>query len=185
MSKTDEGAQSFAKFCHAAGAQKCAFYDKSECKIMTRVHNILENMQKGPISVSDQNFTASPRLVTYEEILFIMFMGVYSPAPVFPIVAQLFADLEHRNGSSLALALQDGSFDPSALNYGGLIACMDAPGRYNLSTIEKWEAHVKKVNKISEFGGDAFASVPLLCRTMDIVPPKSQQFFGTPSAKKY
>lgn len=59
---------------------------------------------------------------------------------------------------------------------------MDAGGRYNLSSEQKWEEHVARITEQSKWVGDAWASVALVCKDLDIVPPSGQRIFGVPEA---
>ncbi|KAF2111377.1 hypothetical protein BDV96DRAFT_614719 [Lophiotrema nucula] len=178
----DKAAESFGDYCHAAGPEHCAFYFDNPEKIMSQIKATLENLRTLPAIVTDPNVTDSPRLVTYEDLASLIFSSLYTPYEFFPYLAQVLHDLQSRNGSSLFQAIQIAS--PTALYYGGLILCQDAAGRYNLSTPEKWEHHIDIIRQTSQWGVDAFASVPLLCRQMNIVPPNSQQFHGYPSANR-
>lgn len=185
LSQSDEAILSFTKACQAAGKEKCVFYSPTADEIAKRMRDVLQDLQKDPVPVTDPSISPVPMLVTYEDLVFTLFAGVYSPPKTFPILAQIFAELEHRNGSSLALAVQ--AQPPTGLNYGGLIACMDnikVPGVYKITTMEMWEQHIQDVNNQSSWAGDAWASVALLCQKMDIVPPTSQQFLRKPSANE-
>jgi hypothetical protein len=59
---------------------------------------------------------------------------------------------------------------------------MDAAGRYNLSSEQKWEEHVARLNAQSKWAGNAWASIALVCKDLDIVPPSDQRIYGVPSA---
>ncbi|KAJ4348554.1 uncharacterized protein N0V89_009931 [Didymosphaeria variabile] len=185
LSQSDEAVLSFATACQAAGKDKCAFYSSTADEIAKRMRDVLEDLRTNPVPVADPAISPVPTLVTYEDISFTLFAGAYVPFKTFPMLAQIFADLEQRNGSSLALAVQ--AQPPTALDYGGLLACMDnikMPGVYNISTMELWEQHIEDLNNQSKWAGDPWASVALLCRKMDIVPPESQRFLQVPSANK-
>jgi pimeloyl-ACP methyl ester carboxylesterase len=176
---TDKTVESFGKFCHDAGPGHCPFYFDSPEMILREMSNVLEDLQKAPITVVDPTVTESPHLVTYEDLAFLLFDNLYRPLS-YPSIAQIFHDLQSRNGSALLQAIQ--LLDPTALNVGSLILCMDAAGRYNLSTVEKWQQHIDLMQGRSAWGADAFSSVALVCRQMNIVPPVSQQFRGYPQA---
>ncbi|KAJ4300794.1 hypothetical protein N0V90_002882 [Kalmusia sp. IMI 367209] len=180
LSQTDEAVIGFTRSCWAAARDKCAFYSPNEQELARRMRNVLENLRTDSVPVTDPTATVLPMLITYEDLVFILFSAVYSPLEMFPLLAQIFAELEQRIGSTSALTIQQHS--TTAVNHGGLIACMDAPERFNLSTINLWKQHIQDVNNESHWAGDAWASVPLLCRKMGIVPPISQQFHGVRSA---
>ncbi|KAL5439198.1 hypothetical protein PMIN07_007240 [Paraphaeosphaeria minitans] len=183
LSQSDEAVSSFAKACHTVGRHKCAFYSSAAEDITKRMRNVIKDVRKDPIPVVDS--TMSPVLVTYEDLVFTLFALLYNPVQGFPLLAQIFAELEQRNGSSLALTVQ--AVSPTGVDYGGLISCMDSikvPGVYNISTTAMWEQHVKDEDSQSQWVGDSWATVSLLCRKMDIVPPESQRFNGLPGAKE-
>lgn len=185
LSQSDEAVAGFAKACQAAGKDKCAFYYPTADEILKRMRSVLEDLRKNPVPVADPTISPLPTLVTYEDLVFILFAGLYSPIDGFPLLAQIFAELEQRNGSSLALAVQ--AQPPTGVDYGALIACMDnvkVNGVYNISTMAMWEQHVKDENDQSQWVGDSWATVSLLCRKMDMVPPESQRFHGVPGANE-
>lgn len=185
LSQSDEAVSSFAKACLSAGQDKCAFYSATADDILKRMRDVVEDVRKDPVPVADPTISPVPILVTYEDLVFMLFALRYSPVQGFPLLAQIFAELEQRNGSSLARAIQ--AQPPTGVDYGGLIPCMDShevPGVYNISTMELREQHVEDENNQSHWVGDAWATVSLLCRKMDIVPPESQRFNGLPGANK-
>ncbi|ORY04539.1 TAP-like protein-domain-containing protein, partial [Clohesyomyces aquaticus] len=177
---SDKAVQAFGQACHNAGPGRCAFYFNTPDTILANMRIVLESMRKQPVVVTDPVVTDSPRLATYEDLTFMVASALYTPYQYFPVLAQIFSDLSGfqapRNGSSLFQALAS---DPQTA-YGtfATIGCLDAAGRYNLSSIAKWEAHIAEVQKTTEWVSETFVSAPLLCRQMSIVPPKSQQFHG-------
>jgi pimeloyl-ACP methyl ester carboxylesterase len=185
LGQSDEAVLSFAQACQVAGKDKCVFYSSTADEIAKRMRSVLEDLRRDPVPVADPTISSLPTLVTYEDLVFTLFAGMYSPLQGFPLLAQIFADLERRNGSSLALTVQ--AQPPTGVDYGGLIACMDnakLPGAYNISTMALWEQHIEDVNNQTQWVGDSWATVALLCRKMDIVPPESQRFFNVPGANK-
>ncbi|KAF2184655.1 hypothetical protein K469DRAFT_666450 [Zopfia rhizophila CBS 207.26] len=180
--ETDNAVRSFFKYCHEAGPDLCAFYSPTPAEIEDRLQKVVQDVRDHPIAVFDPSVTAFPRLATYEELNFILLSSLYSPLTYFPLLAQVLRDLENRNGSSL---VQITSLTrPTADEPGAMILCMDAAGRYNLSTIEKWEQHIGLVNEESVYVGDSWSSIALVCRNMDIYPPESQQIHGVLSSNK-
>ncbi|KAF2795991.1 hypothetical protein K505DRAFT_323698 [Melanomma pulvis-pyrius CBS 109.77] len=52
-------------------------------------------------------------------------------------------------------------------------------GRYNISTVEKWQSYVKEMESKSQYVGDIWASIiTLQCRSLRFAPPKNQVFNG-------
>ncbi|KAF2444489.1 hypothetical protein P171DRAFT_444659 [Karstenula rhodostoma CBS 690.94] len=185
LSQSDEAVVSFAKACQAAGKNKCAFYSPTVDTIVKRMRSVIKDVRKNPVPVADPTVSPLPMLVTYEDLVFTLFALLYSPVQGFPLLAQIFAELEQRIGSSLAVMVQ--AQPPTGVDYGALISCMDnvkVPGVQNISTMALWEEHVKDENNQSQWVGDSWATVSLLCRKMDIVPPESQRFSGVLGANK-
>lgn len=182
LGQSDEAVLSFAKDCQSAGKEKCSFYSATAEEIATRMRAVLENLRNDPVPVTNPAVAPLPILITYEDLVFTMFALTYTPVSGFPLLAQIFSDLEHRDGASLAQVLQ--AEPPTGVYYGGLIACMDMHGAYNISTLEMWEQHIEEVNNKTSWVGDAWSSVALSCRQMKMVPPASQQFHGEPGANQ-
>ncbi|KAF1365712.1 alpha/beta-hydrolase [Lizonia empirigonia] len=185
LGQSDEAVLSFAKACHAAGKDKCAFYSPTADEVAKRMRSVLKNLRNDPVPVADPTVSPVPTLVTYEDLVLTLMAGVYFPLQGFPPLAQIFADLEQRNGSSLALTVQ--AQPPTGVDYGALIGCMDnakLPGVYNISTMALWEQHIEDLNNQTQWVGDAWATVALLCRKMVIVPPASQRFLAAPGANE-
>lgn len=181
LSQADEAVFNFTTACWAASSH-CTLYAETPDIIATRMRAVLEDLRNDPVPVSDPEYTSLPTLVTYQDLVFTLWASVYSPVQGFPILAQIFTDLEQRNGTSLASMIQ--KQPPTGLDYGGLIASMDMWGVDKLSTIELWKQHVQEINDESQWVGDAWASVALSSRTMEIVPPESQRFKGVPGANE-
>lgn len=182
LGQSDEAVLSFARDCQYAGKEKCSMHSTSAEDIATRMRTVLDDLRNDPVAVSDPSVALLPILVTYEDLVFILMAMTYTPVTGFPILAQIFSDLEQRNGTSLAQVLQ--TVSPTGVYYGGLIACMDMHGAYNISTIDLWEQHIEGINNKTKWVGDAWSSVALSCRQMNIVPPASQQFHGVPGANQ-
>jgi hypothetical protein len=123
-----------------------------------------------------------PTIVTSQVLVFAILSAIYTPTTYFPLLATIFSDLENRNGSLLA-----STFPPAAYTGdtpGALILCMDAGGQYNLSTEQKWEDHVGRITEQSKWVGEAWASIPVICKDLDLVPPSTQRIFGVPSSNR-
>jgi len=180
VAQSDEAVGSFFTYCHLAGPDKCAVYSNSTELIKARLDSVIADVRKNPVQVSDPAFVEFPTIVTYEILNFVLLSVLYAPSQYFPMFAQIFADLERRNGSLIATVLPRAK--ATADSVGAMILCMDAVGRYNLSTPELWEAHVERVVAKSSYIGDSWASISLICRNLRITPPKSQQFNTLASA---
>jgi pimeloyl-ACP methyl ester carboxylesterase len=85
----------FSKYCHDAEA-RCALYRKgdSAADIDARFQSVLNAIKEYPVTLIHP-ISKAPVVVTYTEIRLILFSTLYSPALMFPIVAQV-VDLLHR-----------------------------------------------------------------------------------------
>ena len=183
--QSDEAVLSFAHACQAAGKDKCVLYSPTTDEIAKRMRTVLEDLRNDPVPLSDSAICPLPILLTYEDLVFTLFALLYSPVSSFPLLAGIFADLERRNATSLASMIQAQS--PTAVDYGGLISCMDSKhtsGALNVSTMALWEGYVADVNYQTQWVGDAWSSIGLLCRKMDIIQPESQRFQHAAGANK-
>lgn len=172
----DAAVEEYFRTCFNAGPELCAFWDNSTEAIATRTRNVLEAVRRDPVPVGDLTIVKYPFLVTYDDVDFLLLWSMYSPLERFPLIAQIFAELEVRNGTTTAALLQQSP--PTSADPTNLIAPIDAAGRYNLSTFEKWEKHVEEIGKQSKWAADAWASLGLPGRNLKIFPPESQLFDG-------
>lgn len=174
---TTKAVEDFFFYCHQAGPDACAFWANSTQAIADRTKKVLEAVRQDPVPFTDASLTPYPQLVGYEALVFYLFFALYTPIERFPIAAQIFAEMENRNGTTLAsiatLDLLTGAM-PSEL-----ISCIDSAARNDrMTTLQKFEDHVNKVNKQAEWTGDGWAALPALCRNWTVSPPPSQQVKG-------
>ncbi|KAF2800948.1 alpha/beta-hydrolase [Melanomma pulvis-pyrius CBS 109.77] len=180
LEQADEAVESFFTFCYAAGPDKCVFYANSTQAISQRMAAIFEDVRAHPVSVSDPDFVEFPTIITYETLVFALLSALYTPTDYFPLLAQILVDLEARNASLIVK-----TFTPDTMtadSAGTLILCLDAAGRYNLSTEQAWEEHVGGVAAQSKYVGDAWASAAVACRNLHVIAPANQQVTSVPSA---
>jgi pimeloyl-ACP methyl ester carboxylesterase len=161
----------FFFYCHKAGPSRCAFYASSPEEISQRLRNLLETIRREPIPLSDRSVVPHPITITYEVMAFALLSSCYQPRSYWPGWAQILADLENKNATSIA---------QRALNlygpFGSATLCLDSAGRYNLSSPELFSQHVDYMKRQSEWAGEGWLH-PLECRQLTTVPPPSQQFF--------
>lgn len=80
---------SFSKFCHMAG-EKCALYrphDKAS-DVEAKFQGVFTKLEKNPITLIDQ-YSRTPVIVTINDIRSFLFVTLYSPQQLFPLVAIL------------------------------------------------------------------------------------------------
>ncbi|KAH7394211.1 TAP-like protein-domain-containing protein [Phaeosphaeria sp. MPI-PUGE-AT-0046c] len=179
LQSTDDVFNEFFKFCHAAGNDKCAIWSNSTDAISKRTRDILESIRQSPIPVADSTIVQYPKVITYEDIIFLSLAFVYSPLSNWPILAKMLSDIECRNGSSTAQSLD--AVSPTVIGQTVLIGGMDAArnNREDFDTYEKWTAHLARMTKDSSWAADAWATLGLTGKNLEIYPPLSQQFNGT------
>jgi pimeloyl-ACP methyl ester carboxylesterase len=167
----DKIVEQFFQYCYNAGPMKCAFYANSTEAIEQRLRNLVETIRREPIGVSDRRKVTRPIIITYEVMRFALLNAQYNPQEQWPGFAKQLLDLENRNGSSMARLAQlfHGPF------IGSTVLCLDAGGRYNLSTPELFTDHVETMKSQSYWAGESWLH-PVECRQMHATPPPSQQF---------
>ncbi|CZR62825.1 uncharacterized protein PAC_12722 [Phialocephala subalpina] len=192
---TDKAAASFFTYCYEAGSL-CAFNNNAinATQIEQRFFKIFEDIRQSPILISDPLLAFTPVLIAYQELKSYFFNALYDANTNFPTLASVLTDLEQRNGTSLGVA-SGRLFVGAPANYTDdtyllgqvrtQIACMDANGRFNMSTFEKYEDHVQFLLNQSFYGGNTIASVVgTPCGGLRIKSPQSQMFNGSVSANK-
>ncbi|KAF2678763.1 hypothetical protein K458DRAFT_134759 [Lentithecium fluviatile CBS 122367] len=197
---SDEAVRAFFRSCFEAGSEHCAFHGNANSweELEDRYNAILDALKQSPIAVADsfaQNtipFSLIPAVMTWQDLVSAVFSYVYSPVGQFPVLARILAKLEDGDASGLyvmnraariASTLDAGAYDDREART--LISCLDANGRFNLSTIEQYTDFVASMKKESQYGGLAVAGlVGPICRNLDVSPPESQLFTGTPSANR-
>ncbi|KAF2010989.1 alpha/beta-hydrolase [Aaosphaeria arxii CBS 175.79] len=194
LNDADAAVRSFFKFCHEAGKEGCAFHAESPEAIETRFRNALLSIKEDPIVVVDPYFVQMPTLATYKTLQSFVLQATFAPITRFPAFAQLMLGVEKRNGSALA---KNSGFGTLATECPGetpareyhmeeprlIIACNDANGRTNLSSMDAFAESMEYMVEQSFYLGESWAgaTVGLNCRNLDIRSPKSQQF-SLPSA---
>lgn len=182
----DEAELTFFSLCHRAGSDRCAFYDNTPEKIENRYRKLLIQLKHNPIAVWDKSITEVPSLATYGQLKGYFLQSAYKAEMMFPGLAQVLADLEKRNGTSLLAATGPPCYDcdNTELGYQDSLAltgikCTDADARYNISTREAWKEHLDTSMSLSSYAGDNIAGSALLCRQWPFRPPPSQKFDGS------
>jgi pimeloyl-ACP methyl ester carboxylesterase len=172
---TDAAIEQLFSTCYAAGPDICPLWLNSTAAIANRTRAIMEAVRADPVPVSDRSVTTYPQLATYEMLAFLIFNSAYSPIQQFPVLTQVLAEMENRNGTTLLQA----TGGPVAAGISGyLIGCLDSMGRYNLSTVNAWEDHIKGQKAESEWAFETWSTLGLGCRNIRILPPASQMFNG-------
>ncbi|KAF2477666.1 alpha/beta-hydrolase [Lindgomyces ingoldianus] len=190
---TDDAFHFFFKDCFNAGPELCAFYGNSTSieEIEERYRNLLQSLEDSPITVTDPKFGA-PSVITQTAFSSWAFSStLYGPLTGFPLLATVAAALEQGNGTVFmeanaapsAMTSAYGAYAKNA-NYSsqealGLITCVDANTRFNVTSVEQFEEVVDTYMGKSFYGGKTTAlNNGRLCVGMSITPPPSQIFPG-------
>lgn len=188
--QADAAVESFFKYCAEAGSA-CAFKGNSSTaeEIQQRFDDILLDLERNPIPVTDPLFVSIPTVVTHIDVRNLLMGAVYNPPLYFPIVATVAADLENRNGSLTAAASGKGVMLSSECNYSSsgvydgvlpkeIIACNDNNKSFDDSEESLVELFAYQ-KSLSKYLGDTWPLAILpFCRNLDTTPPKSQLFPG-------
>ncbi|KAF5848095.1 hypothetical protein GGP41_005498 [Bipolaris sorokiniana] len=179
LRSTDDVVNDFFRFCHAAGEIKCAIWDNSTEAISKRTRNILESIRQFPIPVADSTVVEYPQVIRYEDISFIFMATMYSPLSKWSVLSKMLSDIERRDASSAAKFLS--AVSPTVVGPTVMIGGIDAArnNREKFNTYEKWTAYMARLTKDSEWGADAWATLGLAGKDLEIYPPVSQQFNDT------
>ena len=173
----DKVVEYFFQTCHDGGPKACPSWASTPQGMESNLVQAMERLRNAPIPVSDPAVTAYPQLATYELFNYALLQALYTPMTTFPVFAQIFADIQNGNGSSLNAFIQTNTATADVID--GRLFCLDAAGRNDMSTMEQYEAHVNQINGESRFVADSWSATPLVCRQMHLAPPPSQQVNGT------
>lgn len=190
----DAAVSSFFKYCYEGGKEKCEFWDESPEAIEARFHAVFDDLRANPMIV-DPDIGVRPSIVTITDFKDVIILFPYAPNSFFPLAGRMMAQLEQRNASLLSGLASPGSrlddtcgdtkVDVADQEPRQFIACTDANGRFNLSTMEAWVEHVNLLVDQSQYLGEAWAAGSSVnCRELNIKAPDSQVFDGVPSADK-
>ena len=178
LRSTDDVVNDFFRFCHAAGESKCAIWNNSTEAISKRTRDIVESVRQSPIPVADSTIVQYPEVIRYEDVIFILMATMYSPLSNWFALSKMLSDIERRDGSSTAQFLS--AVSPTVVGPTVMIGGLDAVrnNREKFDSYEKWTAHIASLTKDSEWGADAWATLGLAGKDLEIYPPMSQQFNG-------
>ncbi|CAG8909606.1 unnamed protein product [Penicillium egyptiacum] len=99
---TDKIIEKFFGICHQAGPEKCSFASDNTVEEMRgSLDKTLASLNKTPLVVPGSE-TRGPDIITYSDVMRIIKESVYEPLEKFPLLADVFTDVSHGNGSILA-----------------------------------------------------------------------------------
>ncbi|KAF2731529.1 hypothetical protein EJ04DRAFT_498598 [Polyplosphaeria fusca] len=178
---TDAAGHSFFAYCFEAGPQLCAFHQNatSADDLEARYRAIMKALKKSPIVVPSSDALVPPTLYTWNSLSAQVLNWLYGPFDTFPIMDLALTGLETGNTTFLASLLEGTPQNYSTGIPQRMISCIDQAGRNNLTDFDKFTDQVDLFLNRSFYGGPVFAeswSTP--CRSLNIIPPKSQLFEG-------
>lgn len=192
VTQGDDAVRTFASQCFEAGS-KCPFFanDSSSDAILRRLDAVLQDLEENPIGVSDPYWFDFPAVVNHMDLHGLILLSTYNSYERFPLLAHALAELQHRNATSLALLSSKGvnlpgdttcdaptpAYNLALTKY--ITACNDMDGRYNISSIKKYQEYIDDLEDVSKYLGPPWARVmTLYCRKLRFSPPSSQKFAG-------
>lgn len=192
VTQGDDAVRAFASQCFEASS-KCAFFanDSSPESILQRLDAILQDLEEQPIGVSDPYWVDFSAVVNHMDLHNLIMSATYSSYEKFPLLAYTLAELEHRNGTSLALLSSKGinlpgdtacdaptpAYNLALTKY--ITACNDMDGRYNISSVEQYQEYIDNLTDVSKYLGPPWARVmTLYCRNLRFSAPEAQKFGG-------
>ncbi|KAK8850901.1 hypothetical protein PGQ11_013380 [Apiospora arundinis] len=176
---SDEAFAQLPLLCHAAGPDRCSFWGPSPENITARMDGIIENIKDHPIPVSGIDGWSLPGLATYSDLKYFLADGIYEPLTSFPIMADMFVQLEKGNASALIGRLEKmylGADDDG----GVIIRCADSYRANKLTTMEEWKHYIQDTVSSSKYIGDIFPiwARTILCRSIHAQLPDSMMIQG-------
>ncbi|KAF3042883.1 hypothetical protein E8E12_003513 [Didymella heteroderae] len=190
VTQGDDAVRAFATQCFDARGE-CAFFanDSSPEALLHRLDTVLQDLEDHPMGVSDPYWFAFPAVVNHMDLHGFIMWATYNSYERFPLLAYALTELEARNGTSLAIFSSKGVDFPGDTTCDAptpgynlaltkyITACNDMDGRYNISSVEKYEEYINNLEDVSKYLGPPWARVmTLYCRKLRFSPPESQKF---------
>jgi hypothetical protein len=174
---SDKAFEQLPILCHAAGPDLCSFWGPSPDNITARIDGIIQNIKSHPIPVSGIDGQTLPGLVTYSDLKSFLVAGIYQPLIYFPIMADVFVQLERGNASALMGLSEELHLDSDV---DVIIRCADSYRDNKLTTIEEWKDYIEDTVSSSKYIGDIFPiwARTILCRSLQPQLPDSMIIQG-------
>lgn len=175
----DKVMDAFYYFCHLAGPDGCAYYEKSPQDIEARLDILLAAVKKEPVVVPSRSPGGMPEIISYSDVRRMQSRALYQPLLLFPSLAEALAGLEHRDGTRF-IELTGSQFqdlftcetpdipnpkDPELLestaDASPAIMCSDGGIQYD--TLDSLQDYVNALLNMSKAAGGTLASFKLAC----------------------
>jgi pimeloyl-ACP methyl ester carboxylesterase len=177
LNDTEKVMSSFYTYCAAAGFPACALASPNATApdISIRLATIVRSLYHAPLPVPGD----TPEVITYSDARRLIFSALYSPLAYFPLVAELMAAIERRDGSAFAdLLTPTHSFScawndsnalaiQSAAQYA--ILCSDGDTQTSMSP-DDFASYVDDLESLSPSIGAIWAQIRLRCTAWDVRP---------------
>ncbi|KAI0192411.1 Alpha/Beta hydrolase protein [Astrocystis sublimbata] len=165
LDQSDKAIEMFATFCHSAGRQRCSFWGPTPADIMTRLDNILHQLQTHPVPISRVESRDLPTLVTYSDLKAVLVQALYNPVSSFPMMADALHQVEKGNVSAFAGMYQGLLIKSDA---GHIIQCADSYRTNILSNFENYKETIEHTTSLSRYVGDTWPVFVdnILCRSI-------------------
>ena len=190
LQDTDIILDRFCEYCYRGGPERCALYTgTSPQAIKVHYKNVVASIKTEPVAVPASS-TRGPEIITWSDVKLMVREAIYRPMERFEQMAELLADLSHRNGSAFADYKQQGRnrvvVSPkcreaglysiecqgdgiSAENGNPGILCTDGESLENM-TQEAYRTYWRVLQGQSELIGDSWAQIRLACIGWNIRP---------------
>ncbi|KAI5203344.1 hypothetical protein E4T39_04257 [Aureobasidium subglaciale] len=172
LSDTEKTMDSFFRSCAEAGYPACALADPNvatkPARVKERTIAVIETLRHEPVAV----IGLEPEVITSNDLRMLIFLSLYHPVQMFPILARTLAELEKGDGSSSAQMLRpyhdltcratasiDRVFDADAQL---AITCSDGDDLTGINRTE-FASFAEKLTEVSPTIGDIWAALRMYC----------------------
>jgi pimeloyl-ACP methyl ester carboxylesterase len=180
LEDTDAVLLSFFEFCHQAGPSKCPLYGSTVPNIRKRVDTIIGSLSQAPVPIPLSS--KGPVVITKKVLHRLMFVALYQPTAVFPILADILIAIETDNISALTdiidqfinLNIECSCASPLpwqqyvSTSATLAIACGDADKHPNGS--DDYKSYFDKLMAKSAFAAPILGMIPLACSEWMMTP---------------
>lgn len=178
----DKVMDAFYQFCHLAGPDDCAFYERSPREIENRFEKLLGTIKKQPLVVSAPSPRRMPDIISYSDVRRMQSRALYQPLLMYPPFAKALAGLEQGDGIGFIQLLgpqfqdlfkcefkcetpdlprlEDTELESTA-DASSAILCSDGDMVYD--TVDSLQAYVDVLLGMSKAAGAAMANFRLSC----------------------
>jgi hypothetical protein len=199
LQDSDAIISSFCDYCYEAGPEKCPlFTGNSGRDVEERLERIMMSLKTDPIAVPSDG-VRGPEVVTYGDMQLHMLTAMYFPCMGAELFFNMLAELDTRNGTSIAerkqgglwpvkisdKCIHDGAFSEACTtgNYFAMfgafqsVSCMDFGGGSNF-TKDEFREYLGDLKAQSKWISTSWARTKLSCVGYTVAP--AWQFEGMP-----